>query len=394
MAKNRTVITRLCALAALLSVGLISSAFGQDDASAVLSRPTASIFKVIPTPNGHPKPQQNDLHAASGSSAKDIWAVGQAAIHYNGTKWAAFSVPKINGDNTSRLGGVADLAPNNVWAVGLINIGEGDTNQIIEHYDGTKWSVSPGPTFLPTDEPSLESLTAISPNDMWAAGFILTNNGVSLFPLFEHYDGSTWTTTETTFNDGTMFGISADSTNDVWAVGTAALFSTVIEHYDGNTWSVVSSPNVGSGWNVLEGVAALAPNNVWAVGYYTAQFNSTRPALTLIEHYDGTSWQVVSSPNVGPNSQYQSNQLYGITAISANDIWAYGSYFAANGSEQQSTLVEHWNGKTWSIVPSPNPVNGSFEADILFGGTVLPGGDLWLVGNEFGSTLALNATGQ
>ena len=43
---------------------------------------------------------------------------------------------------------------------------------------------------------------------------------------------------------------------------------------------------------------------------------------------------------------------------------------------------------------SPNPGNGSFQNDILFGGTVIPTGDLWLVGNEFGSTLALNATGQ
>jgi hypothetical protein len=387
--------TKFLTLAAILIISMtVIRADAQISANTTATMPPATGFKVIPTPNGHHFPTQNDLHSASGSSSKDIWAVGQTAIHYNGTKWTAFTVPKINGDNTSRLGGVVDLAPNNVWAVGLINIGEGDTNQIIEHFDGAKWSVSTGPTFLPTDEPSLESGTAISPSDIWATGFILTNDGQSLFPLFEHYDGTSWTATETTFNDGAMFGISADATNDVWAVGNAALFSTVIGHYDGNSWNIVSSPNAGSGWNVLDGVAALAPNNVWAVGYYTAQFNSTRPALTLIEHWDGTSWKVVSSPNVGPNSQYQSNQLYGITAISANDIWAYGSYFASDGSEQQSTLVEHWNGTSWTIVPSPSPVNGTFRADILFGGTVIPKGDLWLVGNEFGSTLALNATGQ
>ena len=61
---------------------------------------------------------------------------------------------------------------------------------------------------------------------------------------------------------------------------------------------------------------------------------------------------------------------------------------------QQSTLVLHWNGISWKIVPSPNPVKSNFRADILFGGTVIPQGDLWLVGNEFGRTLALNATGQ
>jgi len=54
----------------------------------------------------------------------------------------------------------------------------------------------------------------------------------------------------------------------------------------------------------------------------------------------------------------------------------------------------HWNGISWKIVPSPNPVKSNFRADILFGGTVIPQGDLWLVGNEFGRTLALNATGQ
>jgi len=114
----------------------------------------------------------------------------------------------------------------------------------------------------------------------------------------------------------------------------------------------------------------------------------------LIEHWDGTSWKIVPTPNIGPHSVYQSNQLYGITAVSANDIWAFGSFFAADGSGQQSTLVLHWNGTSWAIVPSPNPTNGSFRSDILFGGTVIPTGDLWIVGNEFGSTLALNATGR
>ena len=52
----------------------------------------ASVFKVVPTPNGHPKPFQNDLHSVSASSTNDIWAVGQTAIHFDGTKWTAFPV--------------------------------------------------------------------------------------------------------------------------------------------------------------------------------------------------------------------------------------------------------------------------------------------------------------
>jgi hypothetical protein len=91
-------------------------------------------------------------------------------------------------------------------------------------------------------------------------------------------------------------------------------------------------------------------------------------------------------------------ELWGITAVSANDIWAFGEVLAANGSGQQSTLVLQWNGTSWTIVPSPSPVKRigreSEREDILFGGTVIPTGDLWLVGYEAGSTLAINATGQ
>lgn len=370
-------------LSLFLTIGLLAGAHAQ-----------TSVFKVIPTPNGHPKPFQNDLHAASASSLKDVWAVGQAAIHFDGKKFTAFAMPDINGDNTSRIGGVADLAPNNVWAVGLINIGLPNPNQVIEHFDGTAWSIATGPTFLPNDQPSLESITAISPSDMWAAGFILTNNTLSLFPLFEHYDGTSWTAFETQFNDGTMFGVSADATNDVWAVGTVALGATITEHYDGTTWTVVPSPSPGLGFNILEGVKALAPNDVWAVGYYTKDVNSTRPALTLIEHYDGTRWSIVPSPNVGPHSVYQSNQLYGIAAVSAKDIWAFGSFFAQDGSGEQGTLVEHFDGTSWKIVASPNPQNSTFISDILFGGMATPTGDVLLVGNEFGSTMILNAVGR
>ena len=101
-----------------------------------------------------------------------------------------------------------------------------------------------------------------------------------------------------------------------------------------------------------------------------------------IEHYDGTEWSVVPSPNVGPNSQYQSNKLYGITAaVSPTDIWAFGSYFAASGNEIQMTLLLHWDGTSWSLNPSPSPEPGDFLADILFSGVVTAPGSVWIVGS-------------
>jgi hypothetical protein len=154
---------------------------------------------------------------------------------------------------------------------------------------------------------------------------------------------------------------------------------------------------VGSGASQLNGVVALAPNNVWAVGFSTPVAPPKSAAtLTLIEHWDGASWTVVTSPNVGPNSVYQSNRLEGIAAVSPTDIWAFGSYFAANGSGHQMTLLLHWDGSAWSVAPSPNPTKDGFLSDILFAGVAPSPGNVWIVGAEdeapHDGTLAIHST--
>jgi hypothetical protein len=92
----------------------------------------------------------------------------------------------------------------------------------------------------------------------------------------------------------------------------------------------------------------------------------------------------VSSPNVGPTSVSQSNRLFGLTANSPTDIWAFGSSFAADGSGHQMTLLLHWNGSKWSIAPSPNPTpkRSGFLADLLTAGVVPSPGNVWIFGAE------------
>src|ERR1700692_3270935 len=60
-------------------------------------------------------------------------------------------------------------------------------------------------------------------------------------------------------------------------------------------WSVVPSANVPSYSNVLYGVAAVSASNVWAVGYYQNNSGTTGPSL--IEHWNGSKWRIISSPN-------------------------------------------------------------------------------------------------
>jgi len=76
-----------------------------------------------------------------------------------------------------------------------------------------------------------------------------------------------------------------------------------------------------------------------------------------------------------------------ITGVSNHDLWAAGSTFEL-GAEPQLTLVEHWNGSRWTLVPSPDvPLpcgnSGSTDCrnDILFGAAALPTGKLYFPGH-------------
>ena len=362
----------------------LALAFRVSTVPAYAQTGATSIFQAVASPNDN---FNNGLQAASASSTTDIWAVGQSTVHYDGTKWTSFRAPMIGGDNTSFLGGVVDISPTLAWAGGTVGIGTGNSGQVIEQWNGTAWSVFPGPTFGAGDQPSIRTMASTSANDIWAIGNLLSDNGELLSYLFEHWDGTAWRATTLVSGDAFLFGASADATNDVWAVGFNGpendTSRTLAMHFDGSSWKSAKTPSVGNGANQLNGVLALAPNDVWAVGFSTPTPPPTEDAtLTLIEHFDGTSWTVVPSPNVGPNSIYQSNRLFGLAANSPTDIWAFGSYFAVDGSEHQLTLLMHWDGTSWKLTPSPNPTNGVFLSDLLIAGVVPSPGNIWIVGDK------------
>jgi hypothetical protein len=368
-----------------LTVALFQSSYAQGQTEA------GSAFQVVPTPNEN---LNSELFAASASSPNDIWAVGQSTIHFDGTTWTAFPAPVIKGDNNSFLQGVVAISPTLAWAAGNVT-GGAHPGQVIEQWNGTKWSLFPGPKFGKKDQADVFAMTSSSANDVWAIGS-LVNRGTGLVSsLFEHWNGTTWTATTVESNNEFLFGASADATNDAWAVGFHGSdnIGTAAMHWDGTNWKRVTTPNVGQGTNKLNAVLALAPNDAWAVGFSTPVAAPQRSAtLTLIEHFDGTSWAVVPSPNVGPNNANQSNRLLGLTANSANDIWAFGSYFAADGSGHQMTLLLHWDGNNWTIASSPSPTKGGFPGDLLWAGVVPSPGNVWLLGSGHDEALAMHMT--
>ena len=176
------------------------------------------------------------------------------------------------------------------------------------------------------------------------------------------------------------------SSSDVWAVGTYlnssnGLFFTLTEHWNGSTWSVVTSPSPGSYFaNVLTGVAAVGPNDVWAVGYYDANGGGRE---TLVLHWDGASWRLVPSPNsaIGYGN---ANVLNGVVQLSGNDVWAVGHFNSGSTGNQQRTMTAHWDGTSWSMVASASPgVAANLSGVATFGGAVWAAGLASPYGNDY-----------
>jgi hypothetical protein len=169
-------------------------------------------------------------------------------------------------------------------------------------------------------------------------------------------------------SDADVLALAPVSSSDVWAVGGQPGV-TLIEHWDGKSWSVVPSPNVtGDGvvGNGLLSAAAVSATDVWAVGLTTYQTDpdSDQYGRTLTEHWDGTRWSIVPSPN--SDAIHIDSELSGVSAVSAGDVWAVGG---------DGPYVLHWDGKSWSRTITPTPSNRTFFAvSALKDGHVFAGG--------------------
>jgi RHS repeat-associated protein len=145
-------------------------------------------------------------------------------------------------------------------------------------------------------------------------------------------------------------GVSCVSTTYCTAVGeyNLAPYQTLIESWNGSAWSIVSSPNTSSSEvNYLQAVSCTSASACTAVGYSIN--GSSNIQQTLIESWNGTAWSIVSSPNT---SSTLANYLYGVSCTSASACTAVG-YSVTSGGTQQ-TLIEAWNGTSWSIDTSQN----------------------------------------
>jgi hypothetical protein len=228
----------------------------------------------------------------------------------------------------------------------------------------------------------LHGVSALADNDVWAVGVSYNTERTLSSSLIEHWNGTQWSVVpspnpSTTLN--ILYGVAAVATNDVWAVGFAATSSSgaVIMHWNGVSWTVVPNPPGGIFMSNLMSLAVISANDIWAVG--SGRIADEDATLTL--HWNGSVWSFVSSPNVTPEVD---NTLFGVTALAANDVWAVGTQQPTSLTDPH-TLILHWNGTAWSIVASPND-GGNTVGNHLLAAAAISTNDVWAVGfSELGT---------
>ena len=255
------------------------------------------------------------------------------------------------------------------------------TGTLVEHWDGTAWSVVPSPT------PSgpgvagaiLSSVSCTSASSCMAVGYATDSGGNNLTDVIEQWNGSSWTiipaaATGQAFDQ--LISVQCPSATNCWAVGNAGPVAQMsnflpifpgaigdqglIEHWDGSTWSIVpsvSEPAPNGGYP--SGIECVGAADCWASGATTDPVSGNASGI-LMEHWDGTTWIDTSASVPGSAAP---GMLAGISCLSAASCWAVGSTGSFNnggsGAQPQS-LVEYWNGSSWSLQPSPTVTALSF----------------------------------
>ena len=108
----------------------------------------------------------------------------------------------------------------------------------------------------------------------------------------------------------------------------------LVEHWDGASWTIVTAADPPSNQDQLNGVAAHAAGEVWAVGsqsdYYVQHYTP------LVERWNGVAWGETQEPPLN----FSNRQT--ITAVAASPdgtVIAVGSYLASNGYYQTLAML-------------------------------------------------------
>lgn len=223
--------------------------------------------------------------------------------------------------------------------------------QILLHWNGKAWQPQRQPASA-KHTGNAEPQLAITPGSPLAWAFYNIYDG-KLRTTAVEWTGKSWAA-PTLFPAGVSVQAAvAPSPSAVWTLGYAGdLNGPDTLRYNGKAWKPAPSPGFAVG------SADASP----AAGIWAAGIAAEGPGFA-ISHWNGTRW--VSQQLPAPAGSGASAGQGALVVSGPDNVWAFGYFaFAATGAGTTDWLV-HWNGKAWSNVKVPYPLNASIMAGPL-----------------------------
>lgn len=203
-----------------------------------------------------------------------------------------------------------------------------------------RWQQTP----VPVAKGDLTAVAALSGTQAWAVGYRLTS-ATEPEALALRWNGTAWARESTLPSDTFPQALAVRSPRDIWAVGTTAA------HWDGRSWTTRNLDRDPAGPVLPDAVATTSDGKVWAAG--RAVQESAKNAVPAIQTWDGSAWRRQVLPKVGKG------ELTGLAALAPDDIWAVGG--ATSGGVERP-YAAHWDGTKWTDATTPDIADGRLRA--------------------------------
>jgi hypothetical protein len=292
-----------------------------------------------------PSPNPAALADVSCPSATFCMAVGNVIERWNGQAWSIVPAPTLN---IAALQAVTCTSPTFCMAVGGLT----------ERWDGKKWSVVANPK--PGNPTELADVSCTSTTNCFAVGNYSSRFSFEAVALLEHWNGKTWSVVAgptPSAPNPRLNSVSCPSASTCLALGSGDTgvidgSTALTARWNGRSWSLVAAANVTAHLYRLASVSCTGPKNCFAVGSFDNSTNNGRPA-PLIERWNGKTWSIVAPARSasGTGGWFESTSCTSPTNCLA--VGASVTLISSGGYYRQKSLVERWDGKTWTTVASP-----------------------------------------
>jgi hypothetical protein len=159
--------------------------------------------------------------------------------------------------------------------------------------------------------------------------------------------------------EGEFADVACPAAEDCWATANLEAGGGALFHFDGKGWQRAATPVDALS---LYGITCRSQTACWAVGAVGAVGEGAdEVASTLVEHYDGKAWTVEKTPDA---RSFPESGLSGIACPNADECWAAGDGVNYEGQVISGELLMlHYAEGAWTRVEAPSPEEEEITGD-------------------------------